>query len=257
MYPVICTLFGVVPLPTYGTCIALGVLVALFLALRDKRLRAIITADDIYALLAVGIASGIIGGRLLFLATTDESVQTWYDVIAVWDGGLAVLGTIGAVAIASVFYLWWRSLPILRVFDLLAGLYGGPLVQAFGRIGCFCAGCCYGKAASVAWAVTYTHPLSMAPLCTALHPVQLYNAVALFSLFFILYLMPLPRIAGVLFFSSLTGMGIIRFVTDFWRGDRGELLVSGLSIHQLLSLGMIAVAIGSMVVLTYLHRRRG
>ncbi|MBN2267276.1 MAG: prolipoprotein diacylglyceryl transferase [Candidatus Babeliaceae bacterium] len=258
MNPILCNFFWVFPIPLYGFCIVLGVAAALFLAWRDNRVSALMSRDDLCSLGSIAIIGGIVGGRVLFLLTTQKYCHSWYEIFAVWDGGFAILGTVVGSVLMMTWFIKKKGLPLLKVFDVL-GMYA-PLIQAFGRVGCFFAGCCFGVESSCRLAITYTHPLSMAPLCIPLHPVQLYNAVLLGVLFLILYSKPPLRIAGLTFCLSLAGLIIIRFATDFWRGDRGILtcfMGVDLSVHQIISLGLIVLLAFFALFLIVVNRKRG
>lgn len=249
----ILNVFGPISIQTYGVCIAMGVLVAIFMALKDIATQKIITKNDLFSLVNLAIISGVIGGRLLYLAVDDDAIGNWYDAFALWDGGFSVLGAMIAIILCVVWHAWYHNISPLYLFDLV-GLYG-PLVQAFGRMGCYFAGCCHGTPTTLPWGITYTDPLSYAPLCTRLHPTQLYNVLALlilfFSLKFLTHAKHLP--SGLLFCISLVGISFIRFFTDFWRGDR--ILISNIggwwiSGHQIISLGlMFLFCIGAIVIL--------
>jgi phosphatidylglycerol:prolipoprotein diacylglycerol transferase len=120
-----------------------------------------------------------------------------------------------------------------------------------GRIGCFMAGCCYGKETQVPWAVTFTNPLSLAPLHIPLHPTQIYHSLAGFFTF-ILLLVCGRRLSGSgqLFGLFLAAYGALRFVIEFYRGDfRGHLAM--FSITQWMALA--ALAAGALIIL--LRRR--
>jgi phosphatidylglycerol:prolipoprotein diacylglycerol transferase len=86
---------------------------------------------------------------------------------------------------------WWyarrHAIAGWATADVLAP--GVILGQAIGRLGCFAAGCCYGKAATVPWAVTFTDAAVRnvgTPMDTPLHPSQLYESILAFLLFFAL-----------------------------------------------------------------------
>lgn len=254
MYPVICHLFGPFTIYSYGVCIALGVVVSLLIARFDKRIQAVLNFDQISAIWIWGIIASVIGGRLLYVLEAPEQFETWADIFAFWDAGFAVLGSLIAGVLAISLYIWRHGLPFLRVLDI-AGLFA-PLLQGFGRIGCFCAGCCYGSHTTSSLAITFTHPLSLAPLCIPLHPVQLYSAAALFVLFFVFYFSPLLRSPGVVALSSFMGLAAVRYATDFIRGDReviGSFWGLGHSYYQLMSLGIMAVCLVLLVTLLVLR----
>ena len=88
-------------------------------------------------------------------------------------------GLIVAVAVA-LFYLWRHRMPMWSVADVFAP--GIALGHVIGRLGCFFAGCCFGRETSVPWAVTFHNEYAArnvgTPLNVPLHPTQLYEAGA-------------------------------------------------------------------------------
>lgn len=256
MYPVVCHLCGPFSIHSYGLCIAAGVALALILGLHDKRVSAVLSREHLFSLLNLSIVSGVFGGRLFHVLTEPEQYRTVMDIFAFWEGGFAVLGTLIAIIVSVGLYLWKRHLLVWRILDL-AGIYA-PLIQGFGRIGCFCAGCCYGVECSSWWAITYTHPLSLAPLGIPLCPVQLLNAAALIGLFLLCYFLPLSRVPGVTGLSAFAGLLLIRFMGDFWRGDASGIAGFGdfmFSVHQLVSFALLACVLVAILFLVWRDRR--
>jgi len=129
------------------------------------------------------------------------------------------------------------------------------LAQAVGRLGCLSAGCCYGRACALPFAVTFHHPGGMAPLERPLHPTQAYHAAANGLLFVVLWQSarrrPVPGLVAGLY---LLLYPVGRFIIEFFRGDpRGSWL--GLSTSQWVSLAVFAA--GVAWVLHVLRRRCG
>src|SRR5690606_22090111 len=93
-------------------------------------------------------------------------------------------GLLGAMP-AAYFLARRFKLPPARLVD--AYIPAVALGQAIGRLGCFGAGCCFGRASSAPWSVVFTqeraHSLGGVPLHASLHPVQLYDAAAHLALF--------------------------------------------------------------------------
>jgi phosphatidylglycerol:prolipoprotein diacylglycerol transferase len=123
------------------------------------------------------------------------------------------------------------------------------LGQAIGRLGCFGAGCDYGKPSDLPWAVTFTSDYASrnvgVPLNVSLHPTQLYESFATLLLCLMLYkIHRLRRFKGQVFACYMVGYGLIRFSNEFFRGDvgRGLFFDGQVSIHQLISISLILVA---------------
>ena len=159
----------------------------------------------------------------------------------VWHGGLLLAIATGA------WYTWRHQLAFAALGDVYAP--GIALGHALGRLGCFSAGCCWGKPTDVPWAVTFTNPYSAqlvgVPLGIALHPTQLYEAAAEAVIFGLLVLLWQRRsFSGQIFASYLMLYAVARFLIEFFRGDpRGGFFFDGaLSLPQVASVALLVVA---------------
>ncbi|MBW2099219.1 MAG: prolipoprotein diacylglyceryl transferase, partial [Deltaproteobacteria bacterium] len=121
----------------------------------------------------------------------------------------------------------------------------------FGRLGCFSAGCCYGKLPDLPWAVTFTNPDSLAPLGVPLHPTQLYSAANNLIIFgFLLLFKRIKKFEGQLFWIYVLLYGITRSIIEIFRGDpRGGVLFGILSVSQTIGAAMSIIAVFMLVVL--------
>jgi phosphatidylglycerol:prolipoprotein diacylglycerol transferase len=121
-----------------------------------------------------------------------------------------------------------------------------PIGHAIGRLGCFAAGCCYGKPTTVAWSVVFKNPmaeqLAGTPLGVHLHPTQLYEASLEFLNFlFLMWLGKRQRFVGEIFGTYLLLYGTERGIIEFFRGDPGRTMMfhDSVSLMQLTSLVLI------------------
>ena len=116
--------------------------------------------------------------------------------------------------------------------------------HAIGRMGCFFAGCCYGKAFDLPWSVTFTNPDSLASVNIPLHPTQLYSFVANLLIFiFLWFFRKRKRYDGQLFWIYVFLYGVSRFLIEIFRGDfRGNFLFEILSISQVIGAFMALIA---------------
>lgn len=128
----------------YGFIIMLGIITAFFYALwRGKQER--IQSDHIYDLAIYTVLFGVIGARLYYVLTTlgEQSYRSFIDVIAIWNGGLAIYGAIIAGAATIIIYTRIKRIPTLRLLD--AATPGVMIAQAIGRWGNFTNGEAYGS----------------------------------------------------------------------------------------------------------------
>lgn len=264
MYPY---LFGNSHLPMYGILLGVGLLAAVLLYKLICHIKKVDGKSyNFYSLLAViSIACGL-GGAALF--------QLLYDYIA-WvqggkvgkfeGGGLTFMGgLITGVAIFIAGAVLFAKGKVKRDFYECAS-YAAPCIvigHIFGRLGCFCAGCCYGKPTSSALGVVfpdlrdypYSYPEYAATGGRA-YPTQLWEAiflalllavmlVLLFKFDFYKLLLPLYGIAYAVF----------RFGIEFVRGDDRGSFIPGLTPSQLQVLVLAAVAIALAVFVFGLHK---
>lgn len=251
MYPVILQLSDQIAIQSYGVAIACGLILAYFLAERDTQRSGLIDRTTLDELTAFIIVAVLVGGRVWHRITEPEFYQSWYETVVPWLGGYSVMGSTIAALCVGVWYVQKRSLDLWKLFDLV-GSYA-PLVQAFGRIGCFLAGCCFGTPTNAPWAVWYTHPATLAPRDCWIHPAQLYSAALFFGLFGLLYLLrKRPLRAGSIGLIYLIGASSERFVIDFWRGD--QIAAPLFSVNQWVAL---VLGLGALILLIYRTTRHG
>lgn len=254
MYPVLFH-FGIFTIYTYGLFVALGAISGITLA-RFEAERVGINPDRMMDLCFYIILSAIIGARLLYVATNfDFFIHYPIEIIKIWNGGLVFYGGFIAALVAAVVVIRVYRLPLGKTADI-AGL-AVPLGQFLGRFGCFSAGCCYGKACSLPWAVTFHNPASLARLGVPLHPTQLYSAASNFSIFIILFLMRKhKRFNGQIFWLYVLMYGVTRSIIEIFRGDfRGAYIFGVLSISQAIGISMAVLALVMLAVL-YTRSRR-
>ena len=251
MCPTLVHIYGPFAINSYGLFIVIGILCALIVARKDPRLSHIITEEQALTLVMGSIMMGVMGARILYFLIEPVVITSWYDLLAFWEGGASELGSIIAILLFLGVYLPNKRIKLLPLLDL-AGTYA-PLVQAIARIGCFCAGCCYGITTTMPWAITYTNYDSIAPLWTPLHPVQLYMSALFFVLFFVLWnSVRLLRVPGQQFYLYIMGASSIRFTTEFLRGDCAPLFPSE---YQLISLALFMAAIIALAASHYYHKK--
>ncbi len=253
MHPILVH-FGSFTLYTYGFFLAMGFLAAVWFSKRNARFYDL-KADDISDLFFVILISGIVGARLLYVIINFDDFKTSpLDIFKLWNGGLVFFGGfIGAVA-ASIVTLRIKNLPFFKTADTIAP--GVALGHGIGRLGCFFAGCCYGRQCDLPIAVQFSHPESLAPLHVPLHPTQIYMVAANLILFFILiFLQRRKRFHGMIFLSYIILYSVFRFIIEFFRGDfRGDVYFEFLSVSQGIGILAIVIALAAMVTLALSSR---
>src|SRR5215831_618456 len=248
---------GPVTMYTYGVLLAAAYLGGLQLAMIRAKRRGL----DQTRVLDLGIyiiISALIGAKLLLVVTDYRSFfdnpRALLDLIR--SGGVFYGGLIVAVTVA-LLYIRRVGLPLWTTCDVFAP--GIALGHVVGRLGCFFAGCCFGKPTNVPWAITFTDPFAAAnvgtPLNVPLHPTQLYEAGAeLLILIFLLVTENKGRkFAGRTFWLYMLLYAISRYIIEFYRGDeRGT--VGPFSTSQFISLLLAPLAV---LMLIYLGRLSG
>jgi len=252
MYPILFQ-FGNFHIYAYGFFIVVGFAVATvlaFLKIRKSNIR--ISLEHATDLLFYTILSAFLGSRILFvLINFDTYRQHPLQIFKIWEGGLVFYGGLIPAAMVAFGYMKWRRLPVWKLADLISPLIA--LGLSFGRIGCFFAGCCYGRETSLPWAIVFKNPDSLARLNVPLHPTQLYDAANGLAIFFFLnWLSRKKTFDGQIFWLFLFLYSITRFFIEIFRGDpRGFLLGNLLSTSQ--GIGIL-LAIFSLFMLFYMEK---
>ncbi len=255
MHPVLCTI-GRVTLYTYGLFIALGFFFGLVLA----RFEAVRRGQDPDRLIDLGfwvLISAVVGARLFYVGTMPEAFMAHpLDILKIWQGGLVFYGGFIGAGLATIAFCRIHQLRLRQMADILVPSVA--LGQAIGRIGCFFAGCCYGKPTDLPWAITFAQPDSLAPLHIPLHPTQLYSSAANGLIFlFLWFRRKRARFEGELFWWYILLYGVARSSIELFRGDfRGEPVLGVLSPAQAIGLTMASVAAVVLVVRAR-HRATG
>jgi len=252
MHPILFQ-FGSFHIYAYGFFIGLGLATAAFLAvLKVRKSNSGVSFENIVDLFFYTVLSGLIGSRLLFvLVNFDVYRKNPMQIFKIWEGGLIFYGGLVLAVIVAFWYMKWHRLPIWKLADLISPLVA--LGLSFGRMGCFFAGCCYGKETSLPWAVVFRNPDSLARLNVPLHPTQLYDAANGLAIFFFLSWMEKRKtFDGQIFCLFLFLYAITRFFIEIFRGDpRGFLFGGLLSTSQAIG---ILLAIFSVFMLFYIRK---
>jgi phosphatidylglycerol:prolipoprotein diacylglycerol transferase len=239
--------FGDFFLPAYGFFVALGFLAGMLITQRLAKRRGL----DPELLVGAALYTALVGlgGAKLALILQDFGYYSrnpgeLFTLNMLQSAGIFYGGVIAGLAF-FVWYMGRHKVPFAKAGDCLApGLAVG---HAFGRLGCFFGGCCFGESCTRPWAVTYTNTdvreFSNVPLNIPLHPTQIYESVTEFAIFFLLLavfdkLRTPGRILGL--FLVLSSIG--RFTVEFFRAhDVANPLGTTLSTAQWTALALIAL----------------
>lgn len=248
MYP---DLFSIGPLAlhTYGLFVAIGFTSALLVTVRIAK-RYGLGTPQVIDMGFIMVLSAVIGSRIMYiLFNLSFYVKQPLDIFKVWEGGLVFSGGIIAAVAAVSWYIRRKRLPFWTTADLWAPAVA--LGQGIGRIGCFMAGCCYGKPTDLPWAIVFSHPRSLAPLHMALHPTQLYSALSGFIIFLILVILQnRKQFEGqvILWFLILHSTG--RLLIERFRGDfRGMVPGMDMSVTQLVTLLILGTSVAALFLM--------
>jgi phosphatidylglycerol:prolipoprotein diacylglycerol transferase len=244
-----------VALPTYGVLLAiafvLGIRTSAWLAERDG-----LPKSKLYELGAYIIPSSIVGTKLLMVIVGwtkfEDHRQQIFSAAVSTSVGAYMGGFLAALGMSALMTRVWR-LPWRKVADACAP--GLALGNVIGRLGCFAAGCCWGKPTTSWMGVTFTekaHQMSGVPIDTMLLPTQLIQASAsLVSFLFLLWLWKRRTFYGQVILAYIMLYSVERFIIDFWRNDpRGEFL--GLATSQLIALVLFPLALALTIHWQYL-----
>lgn len=234
--------------PLYGVFFFLGIILAVCVAVLLTKKKNPIPLYDMVCSASYIMIGAIIGAKLLFIVVSlDSIIEQNLSLLQVIKGGFVFYGGFLGGLLGLIIYAKQFKMPLGPFMDLYATVV--PLGHAFGRVGCFFGGCCYGKEHDGFFSVTYTDTLNAAtPLNTPLLAIQLIEALALLCLFAVLLTVYLktekkgltPTLYAIIY-------PLIRFVLEFFRGDRERGAFLNISTSQWISIAIFACAIAYLV----------
>jgi phosphatidylglycerol---prolipoprotein diacylglyceryl transferase len=269
------------PLHTYGVLIALGFLIGIILAAREAR-RVGIEPARMLDLCFWILVSGLAGARLLYIITNipdyasvcrDGIHQGWRSglwnctaAIHIWEGGLVFYGGFLGAMLLVLWYVRRHQMKFLRTADVLAPSLA--MGHFWGRLGCYAAGCCWGRACGLPWGARFPRGSLVfddmlgrgllepgSELTPPIHPTQLYEAGGELMIFFLLLaLRRRKRFDGQVLLAYLVLYPVLRSIIEVFRGDAArKFVIEGtLSTSQFVSI----LVIGGAIALAVTLRRR-
>lgn len=251
MYPIALQI-GAFSIRWYGVMAALGLLAAA-LILNSNRKYLNMTKDQCSNALMVALIAGVLGARIFYVVQFfDLYRNNLMEIIRIDRGGLVFYGGFILAVISLAVYSKIAKFDFIRMWDGFTPALA--VAHAFGRVGCFLNGCCYGKPTSLFIGLAY--PQGSEPALrygeAPLHPVQLYEAGEnlLCAILYFYLVRKAPR--GVAVSCYFLIYGILRFVNEFARGDH-KLIWNLFTPAQLI--GIVLITAGAAMLTFFLRHR--
>jgi phosphatidylglycerol---prolipoprotein diacylglyceryl transferase len=246
-------------LPTYGVLLVSAILGGIYTAMRLAR-RVGLDPAQILDFCTWMILIALVGAKVLMIISDwgyySEHPGEIFSFSTFLAGGVFYGGFLAAL-LFSIWYVHVQKMSFWKLTDVLAP--GVVLGQSIGRLGCFSAGCDYGKATNAPWGVVFTstfaHEVTGVPLGVRLHPAQLYESLATLVIFgVLLWWFPRKKREGDIFLAYVGLYAVARFFLEFLRGDadRGFVFDGLLSTSQFIALLALA---GIAAVMLWRWRR--
>lgn len=247
---------GNLEIPSYGLMIVIGVISANLLAIPILK-KYKLDSNDFIILEAYTFLGAFIGAKSLYL-WVSRSIIEWSRFFEldyfnqlmqggfVFYGGL--IGGIGFALLAGKIHHINTKAYIEKVIFLI------PWIHCFGRIGCYLAGCCYGKPYDGIFAVTYPSG-SLAPSGVKLFPVQLFEAFWVLIIAIVIIILQIKKEFSYTIEFYFIAYGILRFALEYFRYDdiRGGML--GFSTSQWISMFLVGCAI--IIIILKFKKKKG
>jgi phosphatidylglycerol---prolipoprotein diacylglyceryl transferase len=240
MHPIIAKI-GPLYIYSYGLMVATGFAVATLLACKYAGDFGI-NKEKIIDLGIAMLVGGIIGARVVYIAMNFQYyIKNPLEIIDLTKGGLVWYGAFISGVIAAAWFVNKNKISFWNAADLFAPYVA--LAQAFGRIGCFLNGCCYGSVMHPGFVPGVIFPGESVPR----YPTQIFSAIALLLIFAILRIWQKNRrFTGEIFLGYGILYSIKRFGVEFLRGDYPKVLY-GLTMPQVMSIAILIVCISLFI----------
>lgn len=240
-------LFSIGPFTVYGygLMIAIGIIAA-YLTGEYRAKKHNLDSDQIFSIVIWAVVGGLLGAKILYIITQIKEIAANPRLLLdVTDGFVVYGGIIGGI-LAAMIYCRVKKLPFLKYFDLL--MPSVALAQGFGRIGCFLAGCCYGKETENAIGIVF-HDSAYAPNGASLLPTQLISSGLNFlHCLLLIWLTKKKKGDGQIAGLYLVLYSVGRFILEFFRGDLIRGSVGELSTSQFIAIFVCLAGVILIVV---------
>lgn len=230
--------------PMYMLMIILGIAIAILIANNYFRKFNDISKEDVFYSMIYALIGVIVGAKVLYIITIiPDLIKNFsqYNIMDLLKGGFVFYGGLIGGIVGLYIYVKQFKLQFKSLFLTLMPVV--PLIHAFGRIGCFCAGCCYGCEYDGIGHIIF-HNSEVAPNNIPLFPVQLVESginIIIFIILLLTYKKYIGTYKTVALYTTL--YGISRFSLEFFRGDYERGIFFGISTSQWISIVIILIGI--------------
>lgn len=241
MFPILN--IGSFQIGVYGICCTVGIILACLLALYNGK-KSNIDKYNLILCFAAILIGAFLGAKLLYFIIDFEGICNMFEKYGfnfetlsnIIQGGFVFYGGfIGGLIGILIFSKIMKVSPIHFITIISPSV---PLAHAFGRVGCFMAGCCYGIP-SEKYGIAFTDSLG-APNGVKLFPVQLLEAALLLILAIIMQVyISKSKHRHITIYIYLFLYPIIRIFTEQFRYDTERGIYFGLSTSTWISIGII------------------
>jgi len=243
MFPVLFRI-GSFELTSFGAMMAVAALVGVWIFRQELR-RSNLPESAVDAAVA-GVLGGLVGAKLLWVI--EHRHEEPFTQLLFSRGGLSWFGGLVGGIVAGLTVMAWRRLPVIRV--LSAATPALAIGHAIGRIGCFLVGDDYGRPSDLPWAVAF--PKGLPPTDVPVHPTQLYEAIPLAVLAWLLIRWRRHNTPDVVVLARyLMLAGAIRFAVEFLRVN--AVVLGPFTLAQLWSMALVVA--GAALALRPGHRK--
>ncbi len=242
-------------IPMYGVCMAAGILISLYIAyILTKQTGG--DSDSLIVIATSAIGCGLLGAKILYIIATYGIRNAWSQMLKgdfsfLLGGGQVFYGGL-ICGIAGAFLGAWLAHEKLSSYcDAIVPCI--PLGHAFGRLGCFFAGCCYGKPYEGIGGLSFP--------AIGIHyrtfPVQLIEIVINICVFaYLIYYVHTDHKRFHVLYRYILIYALSRFLIEFARGDSARGVFKGMSTSQWISIGLFIVSILLMLLSRIKENRR-
>lgn len=231
---------GPITIHGYGLMIGIGFIAALLVGLHRAKKKGL-DGDFLFSAAIVCLIFGMLGAKLLYILTVlDKIIKNPADFLSL-SSGFVVYGGIIVGILAGFVYCKMKGKFFRTYFDLV--MPSISIAQGFGRLGCFLAGCCYGKETDSWCGITFTDS-SFAPNGVSLIPTQLISSAGNFLIAgTLIFIARKQRKPGLIAGLYLVFYGVGRFLVEMLRGDIERGSIGNLSTSQFISIFIVLIGI--------------